>query len=668
MMFRRAFELTGALAGRDAVTLTIKGDLAVKIHGLPRRLGMRPAYAGNAMCHAELPELDGNRACLPRQSAASPGFDLIAWQATVKATVEDPARLAALGKTGLLDSPPEEEFDRFANLAARLAGAPAAAVVFIDKDRQFFKSAVGLAEPLLRARGTPLSHSFCQHVVSLRQPLVVGDARSHPLVSDNPILEQGVIAYIGVPLILPHGEVIGSLCAIDAKPRDWQAGDVGALSELAAMAMTEIALREDIAERKRAEREIALNERRYRSLVEATAAIVWDTPASSGRFEVEQPRWSAFTGQSYRELHGWGWLNAIHPDDRAATVDAWSDALANRSAYEVEHRLRASDGSYRNMIARAVPILAEDGTVHQWIGVHTDITEQKKSEARLLELNRELIDLSREAGMAEIATSVLHNVGNVLNSANISLEVAATKMRVLSTAGLGRIADLLREHAHDLPEFLGLHPQGRKLSAYLGDLAKHINGEQSAALGEIKALRHHFDHISEIVARQQRHAAGAGGITEILSVNEIVEDALRMDDASQDDKACRVVRELGPDIPPLPLDRHKIMLILVNLFRNARQALSEPHHSDPCLTIRTKLAGPARLSIAVADNGAGISEPNLPRIFEYGFTTKPSGHGFGLHSCAIAAQEMGGSLQVSSAGVGQGALFTLEIPAGTDAL
>jgi len=153
----------------------------------------------------------------------------------------------------------------------------------------------------------------------------------------------------------------------------------------------------DLSDRKNAEREVRFNELRYRSLVEATSQIVWDTPAS-GEFVVEQPNWSAFTGQSFEELRGWGWLNAIHPDDREETARVWSAAVKNRLPYEVEHRIRTPDNSYRNMSVRAVPILDDDGSIRQWIGVHKDITERKQAELRITE-QAELLDKTRDAIM-----------------------------------------------------------------------------------------------------------------------------------------------------------------------------------------------------------------------------------------------------------------------------
>jgi PAS domain S-box-containing protein len=120
------------------------------------------------------------------------------------------------------------------------------------------------------------------------------------------------------------------------------------------------------------------SELRYRSLVQATAAIVWNTPAS-GEFETEQPGWAEFTGQTFEELKGWGWLNAIHPDDRPHTARVWSAAVASRTIYQVEHRIRRCDGEYRHMMVRAVPILSEDGTISEWIGVHTDVSAQMRA-------------------------------------------------------------------------------------------------------------------------------------------------------------------------------------------------------------------------------------------------------------------------------------------------
>jgi signal transduction histidine kinase len=158
--------------------------------------------------------------------------------------LRDEARLAALWRVGLLDTPPEEVFDRLTRLARRLLGAPVVLVSLVDADRQFFKSAVGLPEPWATRRETPLSHSFCQHVVATGAPLRVENARQHPLVCDNlAVPEIGVVAYLGMPLATADGHVLGTLCAIDTVPRNWTAEDAAALRDLAALAMSEMSLR-----------------------------------------------------------------------------------------------------------------------------------------------------------------------------------------------------------------------------------------------------------------------------------------------------------------------------------------------------------------------------------------------------------------------------------------
>jgi signal transduction histidine kinase/CheY-like chemotaxis protein len=153
------------------------------------------------------------------------------------------ARLIALKQAALLDTPPEEAFDRLTRLAARVLGVPISLVSLVDKDRQFFKSAVGLPEPLAMARQTPLTHSFCQHAVLSGEPVIVHDAREHPVLKDNPAVPLGVVAYAGIPLVTPDGLVLGSFCAIDTKPREWTPEQIEVLRDLTAAAMTEIELR-----------------------------------------------------------------------------------------------------------------------------------------------------------------------------------------------------------------------------------------------------------------------------------------------------------------------------------------------------------------------------------------------------------------------------------------
>jgi GAF domain-containing protein len=155
--------------------------------------------------------------------------------------VRNVSRLSALQRLNLLDTPPEASFDRLTRIACRVLRAPIGLISLVDRDRQFFKSCVGLPEPIASTRQTPLSHSFCKHVVGTGKPLVIEDARFNPLVKLNPGIEElGIVAYAGIPLTTSSGETLGSFCVIDSKPRSWTFEDVEALQEIAACVMSEV--------------------------------------------------------------------------------------------------------------------------------------------------------------------------------------------------------------------------------------------------------------------------------------------------------------------------------------------------------------------------------------------------------------------------------------------
>jgi signal transduction histidine kinase len=279
--------------------------------------------------------------------------------------------------------------------------------------------------------------------------------------------------------------------------------------------------------------------------------------------------------------------------------------------------------------------------------------------AELTEAHKQLLMTSRQAGMAEVATNVLHNVGNVLNSVNVSAETVAGKIRHFRIASLKNVARLLREHEHHLPDFLTQDSRGRELPSYLVQLADNLAEPQKAILEEVRHLQNNIEHIKQIVSMQQNHARVAG-ILETLDVGEIIEDAINISRASLTRHGVSLVREFET-VPPVVLDRHKVMPILVNLLSNAKHALDQPGNGKE-LKVRVALSDNDTVQIKVIDNGAGIAPENLTRIFQHGFTTKKDGHGFGLHSGALAAREMGGKLMAESAGIGRGAAFTLELP------
>lgn len=273
---------------------------------------------------------------------------------------------------------------------------------------------------------------------------------------------------------------------------------------------------------------------------------------------------------------------------------------------------------------------------------------------------RQLLENARHAGMAEIATNVLHNVGNVLNSVNVSSELIAGRLRDSEVSGLTRAVKLFEDHAHDLGDYLTSDRRGRMLPAYLQQLAQTLEDERRGIVEELAALTRNVKHIKEIVSTQQAYA-GASSVVESVQIRELVEDALRIDTGALLARDVEVLRDFE-SVPELMLDKHRVLLILVNLIGNARYAMQRVPGGTHKLTLRVSLADEQTLTVAVADTGEGIEAENLTRIFAHGFTTKKDGHGFGLHSCVLAAREMGGTLQAASAGPGQGAVFTLELP------
>lgn len=291
--------------------------------------------------------------------------------------------------------------------------------------------------------------------------------------------------------------------------------------------------------------------------------------------------------------------------------------------------------------------------------LHDEIGERSRTENELREAQGQLVETSRRAGMAEVATSVLHNVGNVLNSVNIASSGVAESLRKSKSANLSKVVALMREHETDLGEFLTNDPKGKQLPGYLAQLAEYLTSEQDVILKELEGLQKNIEHIKDIVTMQQGFAK-VSGFAETLRVADVVEDALRMNASGLLRHDVQVITECG-NIPPVTMERSKVMQILVNLISNAKYACDNSTSLAKRLVIRSS-NGHGHVRIAVSDNGIGIPNNNLSRIFAHGFTTRKDGHGFGLHSAAIAAKEMGGSLTVQSDGLNRGATFTLEFP------
>ncbi|MBI9076699.1 MAG: PAS domain S-box protein [Desulfatibacillum sp.] len=292
--------------------------------------------------------------------------------------------------------------------------------------------------------------------------------------------------------------------------------------------------------------------------------------------------------------------------------------------------------------------------------VQEDITDQKEMEAKLEKTHKQLVLAAREAGMAEVATGVLHNVGNILNSVHVTAGSLRDRMENSRVANFERVGAMLKEHIDGMDDYLTRDPKGKKLPAYLVELAEHVFRERQKMLKDAKQLSEHVEHMASIISLQQSFGKAAG-LTEILDIREVVESAATIHKTAFIRHGIRTNYEYE-DLPPVLADRNRIMQILVNLLSNAKHAIKSANISDGFVNISVKKDEEAKIIITVTDNGVGILPENLDKIFTHGFTTRKKGHGFGLHSGSLAASEMGGSLTVHSQGPGKGASFSLTIP------
>jgi signal transduction histidine kinase len=291
-------------------------------------------------------------------------------------------------------------------------------------------------------------------------------------------------------------------------------------------------------------------------------------------------------------------------------------------------------------------------------GLAAQEKERREAAVRAEAMQRELLSVSRMAGMAEVATGVLHNVGNVLTSLNVSVGLVGDKIRGSKVSMLSRSVEMIASHPGGLSAFLATD-RGKLFPQYLASMAEHLTEENAQLIGELESVARNVEHIKTIVAMQQTHARAAA-YREELTLPDLLDEALRMGAISFERHHIEVVKEYG-DVPRLLADKHKLLQILLNLISNARHAIKDSEAGGGLLIVRLR-RGDERIVIQIADTGVGIPEENLSLIFQHGFTTKKDGHGFGLHAAANSARELGGSLLAASPGPGRGATFTLDLP------
>ena len=418
----------------------------------------------------------------------------------------------------------------------------------------------------------------------------------------------------------------------------------------------------DVTERKQAEEALRESETRLRTITDSAqdAILMMDPEGRVSYWNPAAERILGYTGAEAagENLHEFLAPQRYHEAHRAAFPEFQRRGQGAAVGKTLELQARRKDGQEVTVSLSLSGVQIRGG----WhaVGILRDITERKETEAKLEALHRQLLDASRQAGMAEVASGVLHNVGNVLNSLNVSATLVADKVRASRVARLTQVADLLRTHADDLGAFVTADDKGRQLPDYVRQLADHLTSDQSAILGELDALMKNVEHIKSIIHMQPGYARNLS-LVEPVALAELLDEVLKMNAASFERHGLTVARDYA-DAPVVTVDKHMVLQVLVNLIRNARHALRDSGRPDKRLTVRAARHGDDFVRVEVRDNGVGIAAEDLARIWEYGFTTKKDGRGVGLHNSALAAKAIGGSLEARSDGPNQGATFVFEIP------
>ncbi len=287
-------------------------------------------------------------------------------------------------------------------------------------------------------------------------------------------------------------------------------------------------------------------------------------------------------------------------------------------------------------------------------------TQLQRTHNQLDQLKEQLDHAAKLAGATEMATGILHNVGNVLNGVNVSVSQLTQSLHDSRMDSLGCIVELMQEQGENLPHFITGDPRGRNLVEALAQLDQIRQEEAQFLATELNELSHGVHHMRNIIDMQQSSAKQVHQY-EAFNVSEVIDDAAKLYSNALERLNIQLVRELD-DTLMAQTDRPSVMHILVNLISNARNAIAETTHDGPRLITIKSHAVSHWAQIQIIDTGSGIAREHLNLLFDYGFTTREAGHGFGLHHSINAAREMGGTLTAASQGPNTGATFTLRLP------
>ena len=400
---------------------------------------------------------------------------------------------------------------------------------------------------------------------------------------------------------------------------------------------------------------------RVSNLINSMRGVVWEREGESGDFVLLSRSAQGFLGyprSRWMEDPGF-WKSRLHDDDRRRVENAWHRQTQNPGPYQLQYRVYTAEGNVAHIEEEGTGVRTPEGRC-LLRGVFADSTKKVAAVAAAEELRRSQVERARQAGMAELATGVLHNVGNVLNTLNVTARLLADELRDSRVENLRKAAAMLGENAERGSSFFNDDPRGKALPGYLARLSEHLLDENGRMQSQMKEVLDRVDHIRDIVVLQQRHGKVRvrSGSADLAN---LVQDALRLEGDALASAGVNVETRIH-DLPPLDLVPSHILQILVNLISNARHALAGTPAGERSLEIVVHPPEAGKVAIAVKDNGCGIPKSRLTQIFSHGFTTREDGHGFGLHHAALLAQDMGGKLTADSDGPEAGANFILSLP------
>lgn len=320
-----------------------------------------------------------------------------------------------------------------------------------------------------------------------------------------------------------------------------------------------------------------------------------------------------------------------------------------------------ADGEETVLLTSKVPLRDTKRRVVGMLGMFADITQRKRAERERDQLQQQLVATSRQAGKAEVATGVLHNVGNALNSVNVGVNLIQENLNQSPVEMLSRLAEALPPQTDELARFVADDPRGGKLPALLAELSQALTADHERIRAEVERLCEQVQHIKEIVSAQQAFSR-SGACVEPVAPAQIVADALGIATAGKTLVGIDVRADTPDGLPAIAADKHTVIQILVNLVNNACQAMPGGKGDGVVEGSVSQDADDAWMIFAVTDNGVGMEPQTLAKVFDHGFTTRTAGHGFGLHTARLAAETHHGSLEARSDGLGQGSRFELLLP------